>query len=213
MLDDALMRRLWPHGDSKIPGLIAGIVATAPAVLPKWGLTTAMTVAHAMAQFSHECGAGTEVVENLNYRAEQLHRQWPSHFTEAQALAMQHQPRLIADQAYNGRMGNRPGTDDGWNFRGRGPAQTTGADEYLRLGKKVGLDLFNHPDLINDPQHFLECGVANFVMCGCLPYAAKDDITAVSGLLNVGHIVSASKIIGYAQRVSELKIWKHALGI
>ena len=37
---------------------------------------------------------------------------------------------LIANQAYNGRMGNRPGTNDGWNYRGGAPAQRTGRDAY-----------------------------------------------------------------------------------
>ncbi|MET4238633.1 glycoside hydrolase family 19 protein [Bradyrhizobium sp. RT10b] len=212
MLTENMLRSLWPRGDSKIPGLVAAMAASAPTVFPKWGVTNDLMIAHAMAQFSHECGAGTEVVENLNYRAEQLLKQWPTHFTHAQAIAMQHQPRHIADQAYNGRMGNRLGTDDGWNCRGRGPAQTTGRDEYARLGEALGLPLADHPDMINEPAHFLECGVANLSIRGCIPYMAKDNIIAVSGLLNVGHIVPASKIIGYSSRVHWLSLWKHVLG-
>ena len=40
------------------------------------------------------CGAGNRSIENLNYRADQLIRQWPRHFTTQQAMDMQHQPRL-----------------------------------------------------------------------------------------------------------------------
>jgi hypothetical protein len=58
-----------PVGDQKIPGLRAGIVAAAPLVFAKYGITTPLLVAHVMAQISHECGAGHDVVENLNYSA------------------------------------------------------------------------------------------------------------------------------------------------
>lgn len=44
MFDDGTLRRLWPHGDSKISGLIAGIVLSAPAVFPKYGITTPLVV-------------------------------------------------------------------------------------------------------------------------------------------------------------------------
>src|SRR5205823_14546727 len=66
---DALMR-LWPNGDEKIPGLRAGMIASAPAVFAKYGITTPLLVAHVMAQGSLECGAGHEVIENLSYSAQ-----------------------------------------------------------------------------------------------------------------------------------------------
>jgi putative chitinase len=34
------LARLWPHGDQKIPGLRAGIIASAPMVFAKYGITT-----------------------------------------------------------------------------------------------------------------------------------------------------------------------------
>lgn len=206
MITLPIMQKLWPKGDSRIPGLIEGIVSSAPSVFSKYGLDNDLVVAHAMAQFSHECGAGTEVIENLNYRAAQLLKQWPRHFTNDQAMQMQHNPRAIADQAYNGRMGNRVGTDDGWNYRGRGASQTTGRDGYAALGKATGLDLINHPELVNDPNHFLECGVADFVLCGCLPFAKQDNLFQVTQHLNGGQI-------GASMRASWLSLWKHELGI
>jgi putative chitinase len=206
MLTLEMLTKLWPHGDSKIPGLIEGIASSAPTVFPKYGLNSDLVIAHAMAQFSHECGAGTEVVENLNYRAAQLLGQWRKHFTPQQALTMQHHPQLIANQAYNGRMGNRVGTDDGWNFRGRGASQTTGRDGYAALAQKTGLDLLNKPDLVNAPNTFLECGVADFIICGCLPFAIKDDLFQVTQKLNGGQI-------GADQRKAWLQLWKHILEI
>lgn len=205
MITAALMRQMWPHGDSKIPGLIDGIVDTAPTVFEKYGLTTKLVIAHFMAQMSFECNAGLEVVENLNYSTpERIKKVWPTRFSVASAVAYVHNPQKLADKVYNGRMGNRMGTDDGWNYRGRGGTQTTGREGYERLGNEVGLDLLGHPDLVNDPAHFLECSVADFILCGCLPFAQKDDVRGVTQKLNGGQN-------GISDRISWLARWKASL--
>jgi putative chitinase len=206
MLTIDIMRQMWPHGDTKIPGLTDGIATAAPTVFPKYGLTSDLLVAHAMAQFSHECGAGNEVVENLNYSAQGLTNTWPSRFNASNAAEFAHDPQKIADTAYNGRLGNHPGTDDGWNFRGRGGSQVTGRNNYDKLGQRVVLDLLNNPDLVNDPQHFLECAVADFIICGCLPFAIQDDVSGVTYHLNGGYI-------GLPDRASWLSRWKAALSL
>jgi putative chitinase len=197
---------LWPNGDEKIPGLRDGIAASAPAVFQKYGIDSPLLVAHVMAQISHECGAGHDVVENLNYTAGRMMQVWPSRFpTMASAHPYAGNPRALANKVYNGRMGNAAGSDDGWNFRGRGASQTTGREGYARLAKATGLDLLNHPDLVNDPQRFLECGVADFILCGCLPFAKADDVLNVTRRLNGG-------TVGLAQRQAWLAKWKAALG-
>jgi putative chitinase len=206
MLTIEIMHEMWPHGDEKIPGLIEGIAATAPIVLPKYGLTSDLLVAHAMAQFSHECGAGDDVLENLNYSAQGLMDTWPARFDAAKAADFARDQHKIANEVYNGRMGNGIGTDDGWNFRGRGGSQVTGRKSYDSLGQKVGLDLINNPDLVDDPRHFLECAVADFVICGCLPFAAQDDVSGVTYHLNGGYI-------GLPDRTAWLQRWKAALSL
>jgi putative chitinase len=201
-----VLSRLWPTGDRKIAGLRAGILETAPGVFQRYGITSPLLVAHVMAQISHECGAGHDVVENLNYTAGRMMQVWPSRFpTMAMAAPYAGNPRALANKVYNGRMGNAPGSDDGWKFRGRGAAQTTGREGYARLAKATGLDLVNHPDLVNDPARFLECGVADFVLCGCLPFARADDVLNVTRRLNGG-------TVGLAQRQAWLAKWKAALG-
>ena len=150
----------------------------------------------------------------MNYSAARLLTIFPTHFSRSRALALQHQPRRIADQAYEGRMGNRIGGDDGWNFRGHGFSQLTGRDEYAALAQTTGLDLVNDPEIVSDPAHALECGVADFIQCGCLPYAEKDMLVGVASMLNVGHYVSdPNKINGFAMRKNWLALWKHALGV
>jgi putative chitinase len=202
---EALLR-LWPHGDEKIRGLRAGMIDAAAGVFQRYGINSPLLVAHVMAQISHECGAGHDVVENLNYTAGRMMQVWPSRFpTMAMAAPYAGNPKALANKVYNGRMGNVSGSDDGWNFRGRGASQTTGREGYLRLAKATGLDVVNHPDLVNDPGHFLECGVADFILCGCLPFAKADDVLGVTRRLNGG-------TIGLAARQAWLAKWKAALG-
>ena len=208
MITIDMLRRLWPNGNSKVPGLIEGIAAAAPTVFPKYGLDSDLVVAHAMAQFSHECGAGLEMVENLSYSAERLPEVWPKHFNSSNAGNYAHNPQKLANFIYeppvHNDLGNRPDSDDGWNFRGRGLSQVTGRDGYQKLADKTGLNLMTNPSLLSDPQFALECGVADFVLCGCLPPAQQDDVVGVTRRLNGG-------TVGLAEREAWLSKWKAAL--
>jgi putative chitinase len=197
---------LWPKGDVKVPGLRDGIAAAAPAAFAKYGpIDSPLLVAHVMAQISHECGAGRDVVENMNYTAKRITQVWPSRFkTLAAAAPFSGNPRALANKVYNGRMGNRPGSDDGYNFRGRGASQTTGREGYERVAKATGIDVVNHPEYLIDPRYFLECGVSDFINCGCLPYAKSDDILKVTKRLNGG-------TVGIDDRRAWLAKWKKAL--
>ena len=81
---------------------------------------------------------------------------WPSVFpTLASALPYAINPKVLANRVYGGRFGNRSGTDDGYNFRGRGLIQLTFRDWYARIGIETGLDLVNRPELVSDPLHIL----------------------------------------------------------
>lgn len=183
------LRQLWPKGNSRIPGLLDGMIETAPEVFAKYGIVDQVTLAQFMAQISHECGAGTEVVENLNYTAQRIRQVWPSRFgSVAEAVPYEHNPRGLANKVYNGRMGNREGTDDGWNYRGRGASQTTGREGYAKLGQAMGKDFLSSPDSVNDPKLFLACGAQDFVLCGCLPFAKQNDLKMVTKKLNGGYI-------------------------
>lgn len=221
MLTESMLRSLWPHGDSKVPGLIAGIAAAAPTIFSKYGFNNDLVIAHAMAQFSHECGAGTEMVENTNYSAERAAEVWPlrandsnpaRHFANAadcyrKCKSWAGDPdfhRKLINLVYGTRMGNRPGTDDGWNLIGRGLPQTTGHDGYHALGLAMSLDLLSHPELVIDPKYALEAGCADFVICGCLPWAQKDNVLEVTKHLNGG-------TVGLDEREQWLAKWKRAL--
>jgi putative chitinase len=196
---------LWPNGDERVPGLRDGIAASADAVFAKYQIDSPLLIAHVMAQISHECGAGHDVIENMNYSAQRIRQVWPSRFASVDAAEpYAHNPQKLANKVYNSRMGNRTGTDDGWNFRGRGGSQTTGREGYERVAKQTGLDVTNHPEILIAPDHFLECAVSDFINCGCLPYAQKDDVLNVTKRLNGG-------VIGLKERKQWLARWKKAL--
>ncbi len=200
-----ILHNLWPSGDRVIPGLRNGVAVAVPVVFPKHEIDSNLVIAHVMAQISLECGAGTEVVENLNYSAPRMCQVWPSRFpTINSAIPYAHNPRLLANKVYNGRMGNALNSNDGFDYRGRGATQTTGHDGYKALGTKMGLDLLKNPDLVNDPQHFLECGVADFILCGCLPWAQQNNIVQVTRHLNGG-------LTGLSDRITWFRRWQAAL--
>lgn len=212
MLTIELMKKRWPQGNQHIPGLLEGIVSTAPAVFHKYGLDTPLAIAHFMAQASEECGQGLEMIESLNYTATRLLEVFPNHFTPAMAHRWAHNERMIGEIAYGGRMGNAPPpSTDGYDFRGAGLTQVTGRDGVKLLQKVLdehaaGFNVLENPELIIDPEHTLECGVADFVACGCLAPALADDILTETKKLNGG-------TNGLAERRRQLKLWRIDLGV
>jgi putative chitinase len=207
------MHAMWPNGNSRVAGLVEGVLAAAPAVFVKYGLNSDLLIAHAMAQFSVECGAGTAMVENINYTATRACQVWSSKFrSEADCYTLvgsfAGDPSFctkLINYVYGGRNGNLPGTQDGCTYIGRGLSQVTGRGNYQALGTKVGLDLPNNPDLVNEPANALECAVAAFIRCGCLPFAQADDVSGVTLHLNGDHT-------GLDERTLWLARWKAALG-
>ena len=213
MLTIDMMERRWPHGDQHIPGLIEGIVASAPVIFAKYGvMDKPMAIAHFLAQASEECGQGLEMTENMNYTAERLLQIFPTHFTPSMAERWAHNPRMIADIAYGGRMGNAPPpSDDGWRYRGAGLSQVTGREGYGKLQlflmeHGVEYNILENPELIIDPAHTLECGVADWIVCGCLPFALSDDILGETKHLNGG-------LNGLSERRRQLSLWKKEFGL
>ena len=135
-------------------------------------------------------------------------RRSPEVFCHAEPIVVEidhqyHSWRIELRRQQDGQT-DRAGTDDGFNFRGRGLSQVTGRDGYAKLGQATGLDLVNNPGLVNDPAHALECGVADFVLCGCLPYAEQGDVVSVTRHLNGG-------LIGLAERERWTTLWRQAL--
>jgi putative chitinase len=119
------------------------------------GLTTANRVAMFCAQITYESMRLSRVEENLNYTTPQrLMAVWPSRFPNLPSAAPYvRNPRALANKVYNGRMGNVLGSDDGWNYRGRGLKQLTGKDNYTWMSDETGIDFVTAPDLVSEPHY------------------------------------------------------------
>jgi len=121
------------------------------AAMARFKINSPVRMSAFIAQVGHESGQMTRMVENLNYSADQLQAVWPNRFDAALAAQVARKPEQIANIAYGGRMGNKlPG--DGWKYRGRGLIQLTGANNYRGAGVALGLDLVNHPELVEQPE-------------------------------------------------------------
>lgn len=134
--------------------------------MAKFGITSAKSQAAFVAQMLHESANFTAMEENLNYSPGGLMATWPKRFTPALAaqygrtVAHPANQTMIANIAYGGRMGNgSASTNDGWRYRGRGPGQLTGHDNYRDCGAALGIDLLAYPELVASPD------------VGCLAFA------------------------------------------
>jgi putative chitinase len=108
--------------------------------------------AHFFAQTAHESGNFKAFSENLNYGAKGLRGIFGKYFpTDALARAYERQPQKIANRVYANRMGNGDeASGEGWKYRGRGPLQLTGKNNYRAFGKYIGREqeILDNPDLV-----------------------------------------------------------------
>ncbi len=139
-----------------------------------------------LSQILHESNRLESMQENLNYSAERMVEIWPGRFPTIDAAApYAHNPEALANKVYAGRMGNiEPG--DGWRYRGRGPIQLTGRDNYEFVGNLIGQDLVGLPELMEQPRYALEATIAWWE--DRIPDARIGDPERVRRLVNGGII-------------------------
>lgn len=168
--------------------LHAFLVPNADDVLIEAGITSALILQHFMGQMFVESGGFTTLSENLNYSAARL----PLVFGKAKfpnaSIAAQYagNPVKLANYVYGGRMGNK-NLGDGWKYRGGGLIQLTGSDNYRALARKLGIDIWNHPDIVRDPQTALQIAAQFFKVSGAASAAAEDNVKRVTLLVNGGY--------------------------
>ena len=108
--------------------------------------------AHFFAQCAHESGNWRATSENLNYSQQGLRGIFRKYFpTDALAAQYARKPQAIANRVYANRMGNGPeSSGDGWKYRGRGPLQLTGKDNYRAFGRYIGREqeVLDNPDIV-----------------------------------------------------------------
>ena len=121
--------------------------------MSRYAIDTPARQAAFLAQLAHESAELRRTQENLNYSWERLRKIFPRYFrSDAEAQAYDRQPERIANRVYANRMLNGDETSgDGWRFRGRGPIQVTGRENYRKSGRALAINLESDPDRLLDP--------------------------------------------------------------
>lgn len=116
--------QILPNAGRKA-GVFVPVLNTA---MSKYGIVTVQRIATFIAQVGHESGQLRYVREIWGPTAQQA--------------------------GYEGRadLGNTV-RGDGSKYRGRGLIQITGRANYAACGEALALDLINHPELLEQPQH------------------------------------------------------------
>jgi putative chitinase len=158
-----------------------------------------------LAQLAHESGELRQWTENLNYSWQALRKVFPKYFpTDAAAQAYHRQPEKIANRVYGGRMGNGgEASGDGWRYRGRGPIQLTGKDNYRACGQAIGVDLVNRPELLETPE------------VGCLAAAWFWSSRGLNPLADAGKFLTITRRInGGTHGLDErMRYWEQARAV
>jgi putative chitinase len=118
-------------------------------VMKQFNITNSFRLTHFLAQVAHESGNFRYTRENLNYSTEGLLKVFPKYFDKNTAPLYARRPQAIANMVYNGRMGNKLKSNDGWMFRGAGYIQLTGRINFQAFSDHVGdANIMINPELV-----------------------------------------------------------------
>lgn len=149
------------------------------------GITqTSKRLAFMLATLAEESGGLVSFDENTNYTASRIRAVWPR---RPDLVRFAGDPQGLANHAYANRMGNgSPESGDGWRYRGHGPEQLTGKTNHIRIGRLVGLDLENHPELVTDPKYMFKVAAGYWRASNLNRFADRDDFTGLTQAVNGG---------------------------
>jgi putative chitinase len=173
----------------------------------RFEITGGNRLQHFLAQCAHESAGFTRLEEGLNYRDNRrlaiVFRKYfdsdrdgklsPKELNVASEYCGE--PEKLANYVYASRMGNGDmASGDGWKFRGRGIIQTTGRNNYTKLGQAVADDpakftvtrrnekgeVVSGPDLLLVPEGACLSAGYFWMSNGCNELADRDDIEAIT---------------------------------
>ncbi|PBP76928.1 chitinase [Pseudomonas syringae] len=153
--------QILPNASSR-----AGVFVPALNVaMGKYGIVTKLRIAAFLAQIGHESG-------QLRYVRELGSDEYLDKYDTGR----------LAE-----RLGNSPeDDDDGQLYRGRGLIQVTGKANYAECGEALGLDLINHPELLELPQHAAMSAAWFWHQRGLNSLADKGDFLMITKRINGG---------------------------
>jgi len=131
-----------------------------------------------------------------------LKKIFPKYFPGNLAEGYAKNPEKIASKVYGSRMGNGgETTKEGYKFRGRGFLQTTGKENYKKLGDFLGVNLIESPDLVATKYPLASAAFffdSNKLWTICDKGADDATVTAVTKRVNGG-------VIGLNDRIKHFK--------
>ncbi len=176
-------------------------------VFPTYEIDTPQRVAAFLAQCGHESGGWTVFEENLNYSDKGLCGIFKKYFPTLESTAgYARNPQAIANKVYSNRMGNGPeSSGDGWKYRGRGPIQLTGKDNYRAFAQEMFEDwqnLFENPDWVCADRDFALMSAIWFWNKNKLNVQADSgDIKTMTRKINGGYIGLEDRIKHYNEAI------------
>lgn len=189
-----IVRQVAPNAR---PDYLAAFAA-GDTLLRKHGITTPLRLAHFLAQVMHETDALTIEWENLSYRTPARLLQIFGQGNHSAGVSAPELPELLgnpqalAERVYglgNPRKARELGNierGDGFRYRGGGILQTTGRDNYRRMGQKCGVEFEAHPELVVSAEHALKPALAEWTEGNLNAAADRDDIVAITRKINGG---------------------------
>lgn len=140
------------------PERAAELALSANVHFPAYGIMESeLRLAHFMAQLIHESGS-------FRYMEE-----------------------IASGAAYEGRadLGNTQ-AGDGKRYKGRGPIQITGRANYKEYGRRIGIDIENHPEIAAMPSIGLHLALEYWKTKGLNAAADADDVLTITKRINGG---------------------------
>lgn len=210
MLTPELIREIAPRArDDYVKSLTSD---AGWATLARYKVTgTLDRLAGFLANCLHETGGLVILRESLNYRTpKRLREVWPSRFgskDDAELLKLCGNEKALASVVYNGRMGNRIGTDDGYIFRGAGYLQTTGREGFIKYGKIVGIDFSaDPPPSTDDADALLVMAAAEWEAGRCNELCEAGNFAGACAVINVGSASRIGSVVGMSERQKWFKL-------
>jgi putative chitinase len=178
------------------PALANAYAPLIDAAMKRFNIATPAEQACFLGQLLHESQGLRVMQENLNYRPQALMATFRGRFTPEQAGRFGFVPGRqqadvisIANIAYAGKNGNGDvNSGDGYRYRGRGPIELTGLDNYRRCGVALGVDLVKNPDLVAQPEY-------GFLAAAWFWAEGNKTGKSLNALANAGKVAAITEVV------------------
>ena len=178
-LSEQSLKKVYPNVNTKAIPIILKYA-------PKYDITTKKQMCAFIATCLIESDGFNAKRESFNYRPERLLVVFPTRIPNlnfATNLIAKGQAE-VANHLYGNRYGNRPNTNDGWDYRGGGIIQNTFRSNYYELQVMTGIPFGDNPNLIEDLENSVIAAMAFWKLKGINEMADKINTYADGYTLN-----------------------------